>query len=308
MTDAKFDVYSHVTEQIIAQIEVGTPPWRKPWTGGAAGAALPMRWNGEAYRGINILMLWAMAAAKGYSSERWMTFKQAQELGGHVRRGEKSSTVVKFGTVEREDENGEERQIPYARAYRVFNADQIEGLAADFYLLPDPPRDLGTVADPELEAFFAATGAQIDSTEEPRAYYDLTTDRIHMPLISTFHRAAGYYGTLAHELTHWTGHEHRLDRTWGKRFGDDAYAFEELVAEMGSAFLCARLGLRGELQHANYIGSWLKVLQQDFRALVKAASQAQKAFEYLYALVEGPKVDNPRVEEPTAERLASLEF
>ena len=129
MTDAKFDVYSHVTEQIIAQIEAGTPPWRKPWTGGAAGAALPMRWNGEAYRGINILMLWAMAAAKGYSSERWMTFKQAQELGGHVRKGEKSSTVVKFGTVEREDENGEERQIPYARAYRVFNADQIEGLA-----------------------------------------------------------------------------------------------------------------------------------------------------------------------------------
>ena len=190
MTDATFDVYSHVTEQIIAQIEAGTPPWRKPWTGGAAGAALPMRWNGEAYRGINILMLWAMAAAKGYSSERWMTFKQAQELGGHVRKGEKSSTVVKFGTVEREDENGEERQITYARAYRVFNADQIEGLAADFYLLPDPPRDLGTVADPELEAFFAATGAQIDSTEEPRAYYNLKTDRIHMPLISTFHRAA----------------------------------------------------------------------------------------------------------------------
>lgn len=154
MTDAKFDVYSHVTEQIIAQIEAGTPPWRKPWTGGAAGTALPMRWNGEAYRGINILILWATASAKGYSSERWMTFKQAQELGGHVRKGEKSSTVVKFGTVEREDENGEERQVPYARAYRVFNADQIEGLAADFYLLPDPPRDRGTVADPELEAFF----------------------------------------------------------------------------------------------------------------------------------------------------------
>lgn len=172
MTDAKFDVYGHVTEQIIAQIEAGTPPWRKPWTGGAAGTALPMRWNGEAYRGINIVMLWAMAAAKGYSSERWMTFKQAQELGGHVRKGEKSSTVVKFGTVEREGENGEERQIPYARAYRVFNADQIEGLAADFYLLPDPPRDLGTVADPELEAFFTATGEQIDSTEEPRAYYN----------------------------------------------------------------------------------------------------------------------------------------
>jgi antirestriction protein ArdC len=140
--------------------------------------------------------------AKDYSSARWMTFNQAKQLGGHVRKGEKSATVVKYGTVEREDENGEERQIPYARAYRVFNADQIEGLPAEFYILPDPPRDLGTVADPELETFFAASGAQIDVTEEPRAYYNIKTDRIHMPPIGTFHRAAGYYGTLAHELTH----------------------------------------------------------------------------------------------------------
>ena len=164
---------------------------------------------------------------------------------------DRSSTVVKFGTVEREDENGEERQIPYARAYRVFNADQIEGLAADFYLLPDPPRDLGTVADPELEAFFAATGAQIDSTEEPRAYYNLKTDRIHMPLISTFHRAAGYYGTLAHELTHWTGAAQRLDRF--SRFNDrKAYAFEELVAEIGNCMLCAQLGLEPEFDPVSY--------------------------------------------------------
>lgn len=126
MTAEKFDVYSHVTNQIIAQIEAGTPPWRKPWTGGGASVSLPERFNGEAYRGINILMLWATAMAKDYSSARWMTFNQAKQLGGHVRKGEKSATVVKYGTVEREDENGEERQIPYAKAYRVFNADQIE--------------------------------------------------------------------------------------------------------------------------------------------------------------------------------------
>ena len=134
-----------------------------------------------------------------------MTFNQAKQLGGHVRKGEKSATVVKYGTVEREDENGEERQIPYARAYRVFNADQIAGLLAEFYILPDPPHDVSTKADPTLEAFFAAIGVQIDVTEEPRAYYNIKTDRIHMPPIGTFHRAAGYYGTLAHELTHWTG-------------------------------------------------------------------------------------------------------
>jgi len=145
ITAEKFDVYTHVTNQIIAQIEAGTPPWRKPWTGGGGSVSLPERFNDEAYRGINVLVLWATAMAKDYSSARWMTFNQAKQLGGHVRKGEKSATVVKYGTVEREDENGEERQISYAKAYRVFNADQIEGLPAEFYILPDPPRDLGVI-------------------------------------------------------------------------------------------------------------------------------------------------------------------
>jgi hypothetical protein len=156
-------------------------------------------------------------------------------------------------------------------------------LAADFYLLPDPPRDLGTVADPELEALFTATGAQIDSTEEPRAYYNLKTDRIHMPLISTFHRAAGYYGTLAHELTHWTGAAQRLDRF--SRFNDrKAYAFEELVAEIGNCMLCAQLGLEPEFdQSAAYVEGWLKALKGDNRAIFRAASEAQKAVDYIMA-------------------------
>lgn len=241
MTKEKFDVYTHVTNQIIAQIEAGTPPRRKPWTGGGASASLPERFNGKAYRGINILMLWATAMNKDYSSARWMTFNQAKQLGGQVRKGEKSATVVKYGTVEREDENGEERQIPYAKAYRVFNADQIEGLPAEFYIVPDTPRDLGTVADPTLEAFFAASGAQIDSTEEPRAYYNVKTDRIQMPPIGTFHRVAGYYGTLAHELTHWTGATKRLDRLG--RFNDrKAYAFEDILPRSATACCAHRSG------------------------------------------------------------------
>ena len=287
LTAAKFDVYSHVTNQIIAQIEAGTPPRRKPWTGGGKGVSLPERFNGEAYRGINILMLWATAMAKDYSSARWMTFNQAKQLGGHVRKGEKSATVVKYGTVEREDENGEERQIPYAKAYRVFNADQIDGLPAEFYILPDPPRDLGTVADPELEAFFAATGAQIDVTEEPRAYYNIKTDRIHMPPIGTFYRAAGYFGTLAHETVHWTGAAKRLDRLG--RFNDrKAYAFEELVAEIGNCMLCAQIGVEPEFdQSAAYVEGWLEAMKEDSRAIFRAASEAQKAVDYIMERTAG---------------------
>ncbi|MCO8146439.1 ArdC family protein [Rhodovulum tesquicola] len=164
MAAEKRDIYQHVTDQIIGQIEAGTPPWRQPWTGGQSGVHFPVRHNGEEYRGINVLMLWATAARKGYVSARWMTYRQAQELGGQLRKGEKSAIVVKYGTIEREDEDGEERSIPYCRAYRVFNADQIEGLPEACYIRPDPPRDLGTTADPALDAFVRATGAVIITT------------------------------------------------------------------------------------------------------------------------------------------------
>ena len=161
----KFDVYAHVTDTIIAEIEAGTPPWRKPWTGSASGIALPTRHNGEEYRGINILMLWVMAAKHGYVSSRWMTYKQAQELGGQVRKGETSSTVVKYGTFTRENELGIEEELPYARAYRVFNADQIESLPEDYYIRPEAPRDLGTAEDPELEVLFPGVSCQLQRSD-----------------------------------------------------------------------------------------------------------------------------------------------
>jgi antirestriction protein ArdC len=282
---AKFDPYTHVTDSILAELENGTAPWRKPWTGAGPGFALPERWNGETYRGINILLLWSQATRCGYRAARWMTYRQAQELGAQVRKGEKSATVVKYGTVERATEDGEDRRtIPYLRAYRVFNAEQIDGLDADFYSTAEAPRDLGTEADPALEAVFAATGARIETSPEPRAYYDRAADRIHMPPIATFHAAAGYYGTLAHEVAHWTGAAHRLDR-FGRFTTRDAYAFEELIAEIASAFIGARLGVAPDFgQNAAYLASWLDALRADKRAIFRAASEAQKAADFIFAL------------------------
>ena len=238
-------------------------------------------------------MLWLAADAKGYRAARWFTYKQAQEAGGQVRKGEKSSTVVKYGTFEREDtETGEERRLPYLKAYRVFNAEQIDGLPAEYYGVPaEAARDLGTEADPNLDAFFAATGADIRTSDEAQAYYNPVADFIHMPPIATFHSAEGYYATLAHEATHWTGHKSRLDRF--ARFNDrKAYAFEELIAEIGNCMTCAQLGLTPDFgQSGAYVQSWLRALKDDKRLIFKAASEAQKAAEWL---MKGQQIEEER--------------
>ena len=284
----KFDAQQHVTDRVIAAIEAGTPPWRKPWTGSTAGIAFPHRANGEAYRGINIILLWIEAIEKGYTAPRWMTYRQASELGGQVRKGEKSATIIKYGTIERAGETPEDdaRAIPYVKAYAVFNADQVDGLPEEFYRRPEPPRDLGTAPDPALEAFFAATGAVIESTPDPRAYYNPATDRIHMPPIRTFHTMGGYYATLAHEATHWTGHASRLGRH--EKFRDRAaYVFEELIAEIGNAILCSHLGLTPDFEQSGaYVESWLKALNDDKRAIFRAAAEAQKAVDLLTRTAE----------------------
>ncbi len=276
----KFDLHAHVTNQIITAMEAGTAPWRKPWTGATGGVAFPRRHNGEAYQGINVVMLWLEAAERGYTSAFWMTYKQAQEIGGQVRKGEKSATVIKVGRFEKADkESGEPVAVPFTRAYRVFNADQIDGLPEKFHGQHiEAPRDLGTEADPELDAFFAATGAKIITSEDPKAFYHPLHDHVHMPPIATFHDANGYYCTLSHELTHWTGHSSRLDR-FGKKGRDrEAYAFEELVAEIGSCMVYASLGLVPDFdQSASYIESWLKALKDDKRLIFTAASAAQAA-------------------------------
>lgn len=265
MAKAKFDVCEEVTNQIIEAIESGTPPWRKPWTGDAGGTCFPMRSTGQYYQGINVLLLWLKAEKQGFASAHWFTFRQAKEKRGQVRKGEKSTTVVYYGTLDREDDKGDEKKVPYLKAYRVFNADQIDDLPSEFYRKPEPARDLGTKPNAELDTFFAATGATLTSSDEPQAYYNRMTDSIHMPPIPTFHSANGFYETLAHEHCHWTGASNRLDRFKDHTERKD-YAFEELIAEIGSCMLCAQIGVVPEIdQSAAYIEGWLKALKNDKR-------------------------------------------
>lgn len=294
MAKERLDIKQHVTNAIIEQIEAGTPPWRKHWTGDVASVSFPLRHNGEQYRGINILMLWATAMVKGYGSPRWMTFKQAKELGGTVRKGERATKSVFYGTFEKEvdgsDGETETKTSRFAKSNSVFNADQIDGLPEDYYVRPDPPRDLGTTPDAALDAFFANTSAEIITTEDPRAYYDPHKDRIHMPPIGTFYSASGYYGTLAHELGHYLLADHRIG-TQKKHTTKAEYAIGELEAEIFSAFLAVHLGFEPHFdQSASYVENWLDALKADNTLIFKAAAQAQKALDHILREIEQDSV------------------
>jgi antirestriction protein ArdC len=283
------DVYENVTNQIVTALEKGVRPWHRPWSADhlAGQNVRPMRANGEAYRGINVLMLWGVAVERGYRGSLWMTFKQALELGGHVRKGEKGSQVVYANSLTRTETNiatgeDEERSIPFLKAYTVFNVEQIESLPQRFYVSEPAADPVGRID--RAEVFFASTGAQI-SHGGNRAYYRPSDDRVQMPPFEAFEAAEAYYATLAHEMTHWTKAPARLDRDFGrKRFGDEGYAMEELVAELGAAFLCADLGLSPEPreEHASYLDHWIKVMKADKRAIFSAAAHAQRAADYLH--------------------------
>jgi antirestriction protein ArdC len=248
-----------------------------------------LRAGGIPYRGVNVLMLWAAAMEKGYNCPLWLTYKQAAELGGQVRKGEKGSLVVYANTFTKTgtDEQGAETEteIPFMKGYTVFNAEQIDGLPAHFYATV-PPLNNEIMRLEAAERFFANTKATLQHGGN-RAFYSPDRDIVQMPELQTFRDAESFYGTLAHETIHWTRHPSRLDRDLGrKRFGDAGYAIEELVAEIGAAFLCADLGITPETRddHAAYIASWLKVLKNDKRAIFTAASHAQKAADYLHSL------------------------
>lgn len=291
-TKTKADIYTRITDQIVAELEQGVRPWFKPWNAehSAGRITRPLRHNGIAYQGINTVMLWSAAVACGYAAPIWMTFRQAKELGGHVRKGEKGNLVVyanKISKTEIDDDTGEEveRDIPFMKGYTVFNVEQIEGLPAQFYAPAAPRLDPVQRID-HAEAFFAATGADIRHGGN-RAYYSVTDDYVQMPPFETFRDAESYYATLAHECTHWTRHPSRLERDFGrKRWGDEGYAMEELVAELGAAFLSADLDLTPEPRedHAAYIASWLKVLKDDKRAIFTAAAHAQRGADFLNGL------------------------
>jgi len=287
------DIYTRITERIVADLEKGVRPWMQPWrSANAIGRVTrPLRHNSLPYSGMNVLLLWSEAIARGYSSPTWMTFKQALELGGAVRKGETGSMVVfasRFTKTEM-DASGEEldREIPFLKAYSVFNVAQIDGLPDHYYASAAP------VSDPiarieHADRFFANTGAVIRHGGD-RAFYSPTTDHIQMPPFETFRDAGAYVATLSHEATHWTSVSHRVGRDLSRYSKDRSErAREELIAELGSCFLCADLGMAPELEprpdHASYLGSWLTVLRDDKRAIFSAAAHAQRAVAFLHGL------------------------
>jgi len=302
----KQDVYTRVTETILEALEQGTRPWMQPWNAAHAAGPVsrPLRHNGQPYNGINTLMLWGAAMEKGYTAPIWMTYKQAKELGAHVKKDERASLVVYANRIIKTETNAEtgedeEHEIPFMKPYSVFNVEQIEGLPAHYYAKAEPVVLPEAERIEKLDAFFTATGADIRHGGN-RAFYRIDQDFIQMPDFTAFKDREGYYTTLAHENTHWTRHPSRLNRDMGrKKWGDAGYAMEELVAEIGSAFLCAELGLTPEVRedHAAYIQSWLQVLKNDKKAIFTAASQAQKATDYLLGLQPQPGPDP----EPEAE-------
>lgn len=289
------DVYSRVTARIIAELEKGVRPWIKPWSVEHAAGRItrPLRHNGIPYRGVNVLLLWGEALEKGYAAPLWMTYKQSQELGAQVRKGQHGALVVfadRFTKTETNDK-GEaiEHEIPFMKGYTVFNVEQIDGLPAHFYAKPSNPLPLSERIA-HADAFVTATGAEIHHGGN-MAYYAPARDIIQLPPFQAFKDKESYYSTALHELTHWTRHEKRLARDFGRqRFGDEGYAREELVAELGSAFLCADLGITPDIRddHAAYLGHWLNILKDDKRAIFSAAAHAQRAADFLQQIQPPP--------------------
>lgn len=291
-------IHARITASIIRVLESGVRQWAQPWSADSAAPRFvrPRRHNGEPYRGINVLSLWAAALEGAYASPLWMTYRQALVLGGQVRKGEKGTPVIYTNTATRtdmDDATGEESEsrYRYVRGYTVFNVAQIDNLPAAYHVPPVPPLPASDRIA-RVDAAIAATGARIVHGGN-RACYRPSRDVVLMPPFDAFRDAQSYYATLSHELVHWTGHESRLARGLdGNRFGDEAYAMEELVAELGSAFLCADLQLVATPdsadaaaahidEHAGYIACWLKVLKKDDRAIFTAAAQAERAAGFI---------------------------
>lgn len=290
-TTTRSDIYTRVTSRIVEELERGVRPWMKPWNAEHAAGRItrPLRHNGQAYRGINVIQLWMTAETAGFISPFWLTFQQAHELGGHVKKGEHGTPVVYASTFKKKEENeqGEEieQEVAFLKEYTVFCADQCEGLPPHFYQLAEQPKEKLERIE-HAEAFFAHTKAEI-RTGGNRAYYAMEPDYVQMPPFETFRDAESHAATLAHELSHWTRHPSRLDREFGrKKWGDEGYAMEELVAELAGAFICADLAITPEVRedHAAYIANWLTVLKDDKRAVFTAASRASKAVDYLHGL------------------------
>lgn len=278
------DIYTTVTNSIIAALEQGVPPWIRPWRN---DAAIPSNLvTGKPYRGINIIMLNVAALSGRYTDSRWLTFKQANEIGTRIKKGERGTQIVfyqlrnkKNGMTDVADVKTANRGIPIMKYFTVFNASQLEAVPARFELHSTPTWLPINYADQMI----SQTGAVISHGGQ-RAYYVPTGDFIQLPPLAWFSQPEDYYATALHELCHWTGHPTRLDRVQGRANGKEVYAFEELVAEIGAAFLCAHCGFSARLEHSSYINSWLRALRRDKRIIFVAASAAQKAADYVVEL------------------------
>lgn len=290
------DLYQRITNQIVKAIEggIGAGDHRMPWNPklcGVSSISIPHNPVGHyGYRGINILSLWASQQEYGYATPEWATFRQWQAAGAQVRKGEKGSLTVFFkaanaGSASAENDDQPARRHFIAKAAYVFNVAQVDGYE------PLPPPILAPIERHNAADLFIRASAASIHHDSDHASYIPSRDEIHLPPEGAFLDAHGYYGVALHELVHWTGHPSRCARDLRNRFGSEAYAAEELIAELGSAFLCAEIGISPEprIDHARYIDSWLKVLKSDKRAIFTAAAKANQAVTYLNSLAEQAK-------------------
>lgn len=273
-------LYESVTQQIIEELEAGTAPWTKVWDSQAGGFLPANAVSGRHYSGINVPILWSKACKHGYPTHRWLTFKQALEAGAAVRKGEKATQVIFVKRLVK-DEGEEPQSLTVLKSFFVFNTAQIDGLPEP---APAPERPLEEKYE-HVELFLKAAKVKIWHGQYDPCFMP-SDDAVLIPRREDFHGDEHYYATLLHESVHWTGTPHRLDRNLHNRFGSKEYAAEELVAELGAAFLCAHLGIKGELRHAGYIKSWLTLLKDDPRAIFTASAKASEASNYLRSFSE----------------------
>jgi len=282
------NLYQEITDKIIAELEAGRLPWVQPWGENTASAPLGVPQNaatGRRYSGINIIILWTAVIEHSFSGQSWLTFRQALGLGGHVRKGEKGTTVVyadRFIPDEERrraaEDDDEPQAIPFLKRFTVFNTEQCEGLPEDLATSPVPVPE-GLIL-PQVEALIAATGADFRIGGD-RAFYSPAHDFVQVPRPEAFFEPLNWHRTALHELGHWTGHPSRLGRDMSGSFGSGSYGKEELCAEIASAFVCASLGIVPTVRHADYVGAWLDIMREDNRAVIRAASAASKAADYL---------------------------
>jgi len=294
----RISLYDEITTKIIAELEAGRLPWVQPWGTVSAKAPLAMPKNaatGRGYSGVNVLILWGAVIENGFPAQSWCTFRQALSLGGNVRKGERGATVVYADRFIPDDEKKRAREtsedaqaIPFLKRFTVFNTAQCEGLPADIAVAtpPEPP----ALIEPRVEALIRATGIDF-RVGGNHAFYAPSADYVQVPPPQAYFEPINWHRTALHEIGHATGAPHRLNRDLLGVFGSKKYAFEELIAEISAAFCCASLGIVPTVRHADYVGAWLEVLREDNRAIVRAASQASKAANYILGYL--PEDDHP---------------